>query len=132
MRAEQLLAEIEARGVAVSLDREHLRLRPRSRLTQDLIEDVRAHKMELRGLIELRQWPKASREAVRHHRAAHARLFPFLDEQVRTPRGDGRLVGVFAERAEVRLAAGVSVFLPSEIWPPGVPVQAEDHFEAVH
>lgn len=132
MRAEELLAEIEALGVVVSAEHDHLRLRPKSRLTPELIELLRAHKTELLGLVELRQRPEPSREAVRRFRVPHARLYPLIGEPVTTPRGEGRLVEVFRDRAGVHLAGRVLVFLPSEIRPPEVPVQAEEPFEAVH
>jgi hypothetical protein len=132
MRAEELLAEVEALGIVVSLDHEYLRLRPRSRLTPDLIEDLRAHKAELLGLVELRQWPRESRDAVRRFGVPHARLYPLLRKQVTTPRGRGRLVAVFTDRAIVNLAGGVSVFLPSEVRPPGVANQTEEPFETMH
>lgn len=132
MRAEELLAELEALGVVVSLDHEHLRLRPKSRLTDDLIEDLRAHKAEIVGLVELRQWPKESRDAVRRFGVPQARLYSFVRQHVTTPQGRGRLIAVFADRVEVQLAGRMSVFLPSEIRPPGVESQYEEPFEAVH
>ena len=132
MKAEELLAEVEALGVVVSVDHEHLRLRPKSRLTPELIEDLRAHKTELLGLVELRQWPESSRDAVRRFGVVHARLYPFVRDRVTTPRGRGELLAVFADRVVVDLAGRVVVFLPSEIRPPGVPVHADEHSEVVH
>lgn len=123
MTAEELLAEVEALGVAVTLDRHELVLRPKSRLTPELVESLRAHKAELLDLVELQSWPEASREAVRLYRAPYARLYPFLGRTIQTPRGPGRLLQVFPERATVVLddyPERASFFLPSELRPPGV------------
>lgn len=132
MKAEELLAQVEALGVVVSLDHEHLRLRPKSRLTPELIEDLRAHKVELLGLVELRQWPEASREAVRRFGVSHARLYPLLQEEVTTPQGRGRLVAVFGDRAVVLRSGGLFVFLPSEIRPPELAAAADVPMEVTH
>lgn len=122
MNAEELLAEVEALGVAVSLDREGILLRPRSLLTPELIEALRAHKEALRGLVELRGWPEASREAVRSFGLPHARLYPFIGRTVTTPDGPGTLLQVFSERAAVLFDDGaerrVFHYLPSELTPP--------------
>lgn len=54
MNAEELLARVEALGVVVSLDRESVLLRPRSRLTPELIEELADHKAELVDLLRAR------------------------------------------------------------------------------
>lgn len=122
MSAEELLAQVESLGVAVALDRDRLVLRPRSVLPPDLVTALRAHRDELRALVELRGWPEASREAVRCFGAPHARLYPFLGRTVATPAGLGRLVQVFTERAAVLFDDGagrrIQFFLPSELRPP--------------
>lgn len=123
MTAEELLNEVKALGVAVTLDRHELVLRPKSRLTPEIVEELRAHKAELLDLLDLQNWPEVSREAVRRYRVPQARLYPFLGQTVLTPRGAGRLVGVLPERASVLLDGEPehpSVFLPSELRPPGV------------
>lgn len=123
MTAEELLAQVEALGVVVSLDRHELVLRPKSLLTPELVEDLRAHKAELLDLVEIQSWPEVSRDAVRRFHAPYARLYPFLGRTILTPRGPGRLVGVLPEQATVVLETHPerpSVFLLSELGPPGV------------
>lgn len=123
MTAEDLLAEVEALGVAVRLDRHELVLRPKSRLTPELVERLRAHKAELLDLVELQGWPEASRKAVRRYGAPCARLYPFLGRTILTPEGPGRLLQVLPERATVVLDSRpgrLCAFLPSELRPPGV------------
>ena len=124
MTAEDLLAEVEALGVVVTLDRRDLVVRPKSRLTPQLVDRLRSHKPELLGLLELRTWPEASREAVRRFGHPSARLYPFLGRTILTPEGPGRLLQVFPERATVVLDAEpsrASFFLPSELRPPDAP-----------
>lgn len=122
MSAEELLAQVEALGVAVALDRDRLVLRPRSVLTPDLVDALRSRRDELRALVELRGWPEASRQAVRGFGVSHARFYPFLGRTVATPAGPGTLVQVFAERAAVLFDDGtgrrIQFFLPSELRPP--------------
>jgi hypothetical protein len=45
--------------------------------------------------------PKQSLDAERRFGQSHARLFPFIDKRVWTPRGTGVLLQVFAERCEI-------------------------------
>lgn len=132
MTAEELLEQIKKLGVLVTLDCEDLVLRPKSRLTPDLVDQLRAHKAELLDLVELQGWPEASRKAVHEFRVPEARLFPFIGQLVRTPEGQSRLVAVLADRAAVATIAGLSVFLPSEVRPPGMERLPEEPFEAVH
>jgi len=132
MTAEELLEQVKKLGVLVTLDCEDLVLRPKSRLTPDLVDQLRAHKAELRGLVELQGWPEASRKAVQEFRVPEARLFPFIGELVGTPEGESRLVAVLANRAEVAGLTGLSVFLPSEVRPPEMERLHEEPFEAVH
>ena len=123
MRPEELLAEVEALGVVVTLDRQELVLRPKSRLTPELVEQLRAHRVELLEIVELRGWPDASRDAVRSFGHPCARLYPFLGRTIQTPQGPGRLLQVFPERATVvldREPKRARFFLPSELRPPGV------------
>jgi len=121
MTANELLARVEALGVVVMLDERDLVLRPRSRLTPELVEQLRAHKAELLDLIELQNWPEESREAVRRFGCSCARLYPFLGREILTAEGSGRLLQVFPERAMVVLDADPNrahFFLPSELRPP--------------
>lgn len=121
MKAEELLARVEALGAAVTLDHECVLVRPCSRLPPELIETLRAHRDELRDLIELRSWPDASRDSVCRFGVPHARLYPFIGRTVVTPDGPGTLLQVFAERAVVLFDGGgdrqVGHFLPSELAP---------------
>ena len=57
MNAEALLAQVEARGVVVTIECESLLLRPRSHLTPELIEALKAHKAELMDLLRARSGP---------------------------------------------------------------------------
>lgn len=123
MTAEELLAEVEALGVIVTLDREELVLRPRSRLSPELVDRLREHKPELLDLVELRSWPAESQDAVRRFGQPCARLYPFIGRTILTPWGPGRLLQVFSERATVALATTpgrASFFPPSDLRPPGV------------
>jgi hypothetical protein len=99
------------------------------------VEELRAHKPELVELVALRGWPVASRECVRQFGRPEARLYPFLGKAVATPRGPGRLLQVFHDRAAMALdsAPGRVVYLlPSEVWPPGMAADPESPFETVH
>ena len=123
MTPEELLAQVEALGVIVTQDRQDLVLRPRSRLSPELVEQLRANKPKLLDLVELRSWPAESRDAVRRFGKPCARLYPYLGREILTPEGPGRLLQVFAERVTVVLDAEpsrASFFLPSEVRPPGV------------
>lgn len=132
MTPDEILSELEARHVELRVAGDRLRIRPVSRVPESLLEELRSHKAEVVEVLSFRGWPEASREAVSEFRVPHARLFPFLEQQVTTPQGRGRLVAACSDRAVVRLAGRVSVFLPSEIRPPGVESQYEEPFEAVH
>lgn len=132
MTPEEILSELEARQVELRVAGDRLRIRPVSRVPEFLLEELRSHKAEVVERVSLRGWPEASWESVTRHRRPEARLFPLLDRTVVTPLGRGQLVEVFPDRAGVHLAGRMLVFLPSEIRPPEIPVQAEDPFEAVH
>ena len=66
-------------------------------------------------------WPPESLDAESRLGCWHARLYPFIGKAVSTPRGAGRLVQVFPERASVILPgeAQIGVFLPGELCPLG-------------
>ena len=64
--------------------------------------------------------PSESLDAEGRFNQAHARLFPFLGRKVRTPKGPGTLLQVFAGRVTVLLDADMnkcSFFSPTEIQP---------------
>lgn len=132
MTPDEILSELEARQVELRVTGDRLRLRPVSRVPDFLLDALRSHKAEVMEALSLRGWPPASREAVREYGSLHARLYPLVKREVTTPCGRGQLIAVTPDRAVVRLAGGEFAFLPSEVGPPGVPVQAEDHFETVH
>lgn len=133
MNVEQILVELEARKIRVRIEGEGLALEgPRGALPPELAEEIRRRKPELVKALALFGWPEASQKAAREHGVPHARLYPYLDRTVLTPLGRGRLVEVLPNRAGVHLAGRVFVFLPSEVRPPGVTCQNEEHFEAVH
>lgn len=133
MDAMQILDELEAREIRVRVEGQGIELvGPRGALTPELEVEIRRRKPELVEVLSLQSWPEASRDAVREYRVPHARLYPFLGRRVLSPRGRGRLLQVFADRAVVNLAGRVSVFLPSEVRPPEVANEYEEPFEAVH
>ena len=65
-------------------------------------------------------WAPESRDAVSRFGQPHAKLFPFLGRKVRTPKGPGTLLQVFAERVTVLLDSELSRcawFHPGEVEP---------------
>jgi len=65
-------------------------------------------------------WPPESLDAEGRFNQPHARLLPFLGRKVRTPKGAGTLLQVFAVRVTVLLDADLnkcSFFSPTEIQP---------------
>ena len=52
MNAVELLTDLAERGIQATGEGEHLRVRPRSALTPELIEEIRAHKAELLALLD--------------------------------------------------------------------------------
>lgn len=74
-------------------------------------------------------WPPASLEAERKFGHPAARLYPFLNQRVRTPKGTGVLLQVFGDRATVLLdteltrpqhARRLSYFDPADVCPPSI------------
>jgi hypothetical protein len=132
MTAEELLAEVQALGVAVHADGDVLRFRPGSAIPPTLVEELRAHKPELLELVCLQGWPPESLDWVRRFRQPQARLFPFIGRAVVTPKGGGRLLQVFADMAAVVLDQEPDravFFLPSDIRPPGLAHLPGEPFE---
>lgn len=133
MTTETLLMQLSDLGIAVVVSGGRVQLQGRGpRPSERLLQEIRAHKDEIVAYLDLMEWPEVCLEYVRELGHRTARLYPFVGKAVTTPQGPGRLLQVFPDRAVVHLVGRVSLFLPSEIRPPGVPVQAEDHFEAVH
>jgi hypothetical protein len=65
-------------------------------------------------------YPPESLDAEGRFNQAHAKLFPFLGRKVRTPKGPGTLLQVFAGRVTVLLDTDMnkcSFFSPTEIQP---------------
>jgi hypothetical protein len=124
--AHSILAEITRRGIAVRVDGETLRFRPRLALDDDLVGRIKEHKAEIiRAVVTERSgqvfhWPPESLAAERRFGQPHAKLFPFLGRKVRTPTGPGTLIQVFAERVTVLLDSEsdkCSFFRPAQIEP---------------
>lgn len=133
MDVAQILEELDAREIRVRVEGEALALEgPKGSLPPELAEEIRRRKPELLEVLARRDWPESCLEAVTEFGGLRPRLLALVGQAVVTPRGQGRLLQAFADRAVVRLAGRVSVFLPSEVRPPGVEVQAEDHFEVIH
>ena len=123
--AAELLIQLEDLGIAIQADDSLLRLKPKSKITPELIEGLCQHKADL---LELLAWPRECLECERRFGQPHARLFPLIDRMVMTPSGRGRLIQVFADRVVVVLKTGgqAEYLLPQEIAPPGnAPVSLE-------
>lgn len=122
--AAALLETLERLDLSVRVDGESLQVRgPRAAMTPDLEQAIRAHKAELVQLVaaDADGWPPESLHAERRFGRWHARLYPFIGRTVATPRGAGRLVQIFGDRATVILPGETQagVFLPEELGPPG-------------
>jgi hypothetical protein len=127
MSAEaDILAELSSRGVAVRVDGETLRLRPREALDDGLLTRVKDHKLEIIHLLmdskpaDDNPWTPESIATEHRFGQPHARLFPFIGRKVRTPRGPGTLIQVFADRVSVVLDAQLlncAFFSPATIVP---------------
>lgn len=112
--------------------------RPVIPAVKNAIGILREHKQETVALLsertksnlpESRNWPCASLEAEKRFGQPQARLYPFIGRQVRTPRGTGRLLQVFSDRAVVLLDGEFAkpqgeqreaYFDPCDICPPQV------------
>jgi len=127
-----LIADLRGRGFVLEPrgERLHVEAPADGVLPPDLLTELRARKPEILCLLQIESehlaaaadgWPPESLDAVRRFRSWHARLYPFLGKTVSTPRGAGRLVQVFPERASVILPgeARVGVFLPEFLCPLG-------------
>ena len=107
--AHFILSEIKGRGIAVRVDGETLRFRPRFALDDDLVGRIRDHKAEIiRAVVAENsdpafRWSSESLASERRFGQPHVKLFPYLGRKVRTPKGPGTLIQVFAERVTVLL-----------------------------
>lgn len=124
--AHSILSEITRRGIAVRVDGETLRFRPRYALDDNLVGRIKEHKAEIIRAVSTDasdqgvHSPPESLAAEQRFGQPHAKLFPFLGRKVRTPRGPGTLIQVFAERVTVLLDSErnkCSVFSPAQIDP---------------
>jgi hypothetical protein len=81
------------------------------------ISVLRANKPEVIALLS--GWPSASFEAVEKFGTTAARLYPFIGLRVRTPKGTGKLLQVFVDRATVSIDGEEKTtdFQPDEINP---------------
>ena len=119
----QIVSRLEQTGGRLELDGDRIRYCVPSGdpAAQDLLAELRKRREEVVELLRVRQgWPDTSLDAVLRFGQPHARLFPFLGRKVRTPRGIGTLLVVFAERTEVLLDSrrdACDFFRPREIEP---------------
>jgi len=153
MTAETLVAALEQEGVRLRVEGEKLKLEaPANKIpAQETIAGLRENKAAileyLRARVptpesqfvslsdpmacktdKLEHWPSESLDIERRFGQPHAKLFPFIGHKVRTPRGHGTPLQVFAERATVLLDSerdgSCTRFLPTEI----SPVAAEEAY----
>jgi hypothetical protein len=117
--------------VAVHDGKVHISYRCPTRSVPTVISAIavlKQHKEEAVRALEVRgkadglggyRWPAESLEAERKFGHISARLYPFIGSRVRTPRGTGRLLQVFTERATVVLdgEARTSFFSPEDVLP---------------
>jgi len=132
----QIMSRLEQSGGTLVLDGDRVRYSvPKgSDQVQALLAELRKRRDEVTLLLRQRanktgeNWPKEAIEAERRFGQPHARLFPYIGRKVRTPRGHGTLLQVFAERATVLLDSerdgSCTRFLPTEI----SPVAAEEAY----
>ena len=100
--AQELLHALEEQGIAVRPDGEGLRIRPKSRLTPELREQLIANKPELIDLLRS-EWPPECLDAEERFGQPHMRLAPLILHRVSTPEGGGVLLQVTSRAAAVRL-----------------------------
>ena len=102
MNAAQLLVEFSERGIGIWPDGDVLRLKPKSKLDERLLEEVRTHKPELLFLLNS-EWSQESLDYAKRFQNAAARLYPLLGKTVDTSRGRGQLLQVLGRAAAVAL-----------------------------
>ena len=102
MNAAQLLVEFSERGIGIWPDGDVLRLKPKSKLDERLLEEVRTHKPELLSLLN-GEWSQESLDYAKRFQHPAARLYPLLGKVVQTSRGRGQLLQVLGRAAAVAL-----------------------------
>lgn len=135
MKIAELVAELEGAGTEVTVAGERVVLRASAECVPppEVVARLRQEKPALLAYLRQREASnqgqsrpdsspalEASQDAERRFGQPHAKLFPFIGRKVRTPRGAGTLLLVFAERAEVLLDSrrdACEFFLPGEIEP---------------
>lgn len=141
MQVAEALQELRRRGARMSLEDGRIRVAYRvpadaAPAVAQAIAVLRQHKQEALICLATRtgarhnlHWPPPSLEAERKFDHPAARLYAFLNRQVRTPHGTGRLLQVFGDRAAVLLDTELtkpqtqqrmSFFNPTDICPAGV------------
>ncbi len=122
MTTVELMAELELRGVTLSLKDNHLRVdAPRSSLTPAVRTALAQQKVQLMETLRSRaeglptsesdsvvvaakhpkketDWPKECIESRRRFGQPHAVLFPLIGRAVQTPQGRGRLFNVMSTK----------------------------------
>ncbi len=123
----EIISRLERAGGKLVLDGERIRYSvPKGDAEAlGLLAELRKHREMVRELLrqrveEQRKRPPASLDAERRFGQPHAKLFSFIGRKVRTPRGPGTLIQVFAGRVTVLLDSELSkcsCFAPGEIEP---------------
>ena len=111
MQPQKLLSTLEEQGIIVCPDGDRLRVRPKSRLTPELREELLACKPELLEFLRS-EWSPECLDAERRFGVPYARLFPLIGSRVQTARGQGKLLQVLCAIAAVQLDAEQVSFLP--------------------
>jgi hypothetical protein len=133
MTAETLIAALEQEGICLKIEGDRLKLQaPADRVPgPETIARLKENKSAVLEYLREREqpqetqfssfptpiawkteklgnWPGESLDAQGRFGQPHAKLFPFIGRKVRTPRGAGLLVQVFAERVTVLLDSDLS------------------------
>jgi hypothetical protein len=143
MEVGQALENLKTAGATLTLEGEQIHVAYRCRacdlpLLKAAITVLKEHKQEAIAFLSSKDaihsvarqfWPPESLEAAERFRHWSARLYPFIGQAVRTPKGMGQLVQVFSDRATVLLDSErtkpkseqrVSFFDPHDICAPDV------------
>ncbi len=123
----ELVSRLEQGGGTLTLEGDRIRYSVPSGDPQarGLLAELRKHRERVRELLrqraeEQRRRPPALLDAERHFGQPHVKLFPFIGRKVRTPKGPGTLIQVFADRVTVVLDSELKKcgwFAPGEIEP---------------
>ncbi len=93
MQAQALLSTLGEKGITVRHDGDQLAVGPKSRLTPELREELRDHKLELLTLLRS-EWPEECLDTERRFRTPGALLFSLIGGEVKTALGPGKLLQV--------------------------------------